>query len=184
MIRRRVFESCGESFGGETEGNRCPGENNCSMFKVAKSETNDGEEACRGCELLPTKGKTIVPNSRCVGETACGWFAKAAGNTREEKAANACGDSEKPICIFLKSKPQRSAEIVEIETANPAEVEKLVSEIADFIFWEDAGSPTDWTLYPFEYRMLYGIWREAEKQVTRIQQGRMQIFIKSFWGKE
>ncbi len=59
----------------------------------------------------------------------------------------------------------------------------MVNEIADIVFWEDAGDVTEWHLYPFETRQLFGIWREAEKQINRIQQGRMQSFIKSFAGE-
>ena len=124
-----MFKQSGESYGAEPEQPRCPGEDQCSPFNIAKSETGDGEDACRGCELLPTKGKTAdVSEDASIAE----------------------------------------------------DVEKMIAEIEDMVFWETAGSATDWELYPFETRQLYGIWREAEKQVSRIQQGRMQMFIKSF----
>ena len=34
---------------------RCPGENHCGMFQVAIAETGNGLDACKGCDLLPTK---------------------------------------------------------------------------------------------------------------------------------
>jgi len=162
-------------------------------------ETGDGEDACRGCDLLPTKGKKVLPKSVCPGESACLWFEQSAGDNREVKERDCCigistedaKDDEKlsakkqsPLCPFFKSKPTAQMVNASEDLADAGEVEKLVSEIADIVFWEDAGSKTKWKLYSFETRQLYGIWREAEKQVAKIQTGRMQMFIKSFWGKE
>lgn len=161
-------------------------------------ETGDGEDACRACELLPTKGKKVLPKSTCPGESACSWFAQSAGADREAKERDCCigvttedakdeaklsAKKKSPLCQFYRSKPLPNLEKVDVneDLADAGEVEKLVNEIADIVFWEDAGSGTDWTLYPFETRQLYGIWREAEKQIAKIQAAKMQMFIKSFW---
>ena len=124
---------------------RCPGEDHCGKFSIARSE-GDGLAACQGCALLPTKPGDV-------------WAVEIPAVDAKSEAETA-------------------------EDLEAAEVENLVDEIADIVFWEDAASLTDWTLYPFEYRMLYAVWREAERKVRDIRERRMQTFIKSFWGDE
>jgi hypothetical protein len=37
------------------ESEKCPGEVNCGMFKIAFRETGNGLDACKPCSMLPTK---------------------------------------------------------------------------------------------------------------------------------
>ncbi len=53
LIWKYVFEENGEKL--DTGVEKCPGEIACSMFQVALGETQDGLNACKNCELLPTK---------------------------------------------------------------------------------------------------------------------------------
>ena len=174
-IRRRVFEENGETYT-DTSAPRCPGETECGAFQIAKSETGNGLDACVGCEMLPTKNGRTPVSGRCPGEENCRDFLKEGGATREEKEMNACSG-----CQFFPTKPGAGKKKSD-EPNEADEVENLVNEIADIVFWEDAGSLTDWNCYPFETHLLYAVWREAEKQIKNTREIVMQMFIKSFWG--
>lgn len=107
---------------------------------------------------------------QCPGETDCSYFHQAAGNTPEEKASEACTN-----CPKLPTKPRSSTYKIE-ET----ETEELVDEIENIVFYENGGSKTDWSCYPFEYLTLASIWRECERQIENRQRQRMKLFIESF----
>lgn len=50
-----MFARAGESVDGSAPPERCPGEDSCGKFAIAKSETGDGEDACVNCHLRETK---------------------------------------------------------------------------------------------------------------------------------
>lgn len=60
-VAARIGELLKKQFGfdggDEAAAKNCPGEENCSSFKVALSECGDGNEACIGCQWLSTKPK-------------------------------------------------------------------------------------------------------------------------------
>lgn len=73
----------------------------------------------------------------------------------------------------------RSRESDDSQLSEHDELEELFDEIADIVKWQKAGSETDWSHYPYEYRRLMRVWDEAEREIAAIQQMRWQIFLKS-----
>jgi hypothetical protein len=108
---------------------------------------------------------------RCPGNS-CSQFAKrfpkVAGNTWEEKAAEAVAG-----CAKCQGTPPLP------ETCDNSDVEELVDEIEKLVEWENGGFKTDWDCYPFEYKKLFVEWRKAEKEVANKREVWHQLFIKS-----
>lgn len=61
------------------------------------------------------------------------------------------------------------------------EADELVADIEDMAAWADAGSPPDFTCYPFEIAALFKIWRQAEAEVANLRANRLTAFIKGFY---
>jgi hypothetical protein len=55
-----------------------------------------------------------------------------------------------------------------------------VDDIADMVFLEDGGQPTDWNEYPIEIYRLFCYWRAAEKDIADIRERRLDVLVKSF----
>jgi len=55
----------------------------------------------------------------------------------------------------------------------------LFEEIKSIVFWENAGFKTDWDCYPFEYKKLFAMWRDAEGKVRDARKERLQQTIEA-----
>lgn len=110
---------------------------------------------------------------RCPGMD-CHDFAGAAGATWEEKAFEACTSCNK--CNGNAPFNPDDSEISE------SEFDKLIEEVEEIIEAQDAGFNAEITNYTI-YRLVIA-YRDAEKKVGQIQQGRMQAFLRSWMTKE
>lgn len=109
---------------------------------------------------------------RCPGEGLCQRWDGAAGDYEQKtKACIGCPKECTPPFESRESGESRESE-------SDAEIENLVDEIAYIIAWENAGIPTDWSVYSFEHQKLAVIWRETEQQVKRIHSIRLQAYLK------
>lgn len=56
-MKTRLRKSFGLDRYDEPEAKKCPGEDACGKFAIARSESGNGLDACANCELLPSKLK-------------------------------------------------------------------------------------------------------------------------------
>jgi len=111
--------------------------------------------------------------TQCPGEGKCERFTAAAGKDLDEKAANACPGCPKECTPPVDS----SQESVAGSQHEDDEISDIVDEIEMLAAWDNAGFPTDWSLYSFGHKELFKIWRDAENFVHRQQQVRISSFI-------
>lgn len=79
---------------------KCPGEDDCGLFRFAMQECGDGLEACnpsqgRPCESLSSKPNQSPP---CPGENDCVWF-------QDEKRESGDGNNKCKNCSRRITKP-------------------------------------------------------------------------------
>lgn len=55
------------------------------------------------------------------------------------------------------------------------------SDIADLIYFENAGYKTNWSIYPFEYQELFAEWRNTELKIKEMREEQNNELLKEIF---